>query len=187
MIERVDKISLGESARAYAQATLAGQSGMSGLLLDRISSIGQFYSVLPGNTNKERAESFKQGGGVSTGQIGNWLFSHIAELHNSWPDGLALFHDLWARKSDFEACKVPGRVFCGDDVYLYFPKELNSLEFSLTYREIVSFQKVGVFTPQTRKPTEQYIDGEYVAAIARNAIEVYIGAYDQEGVVVWCA
>jgi hypothetical protein len=101
-----------------------------------------------------------------------------------------VFQDIWAKPQDPVWGEHGGLFFDKSSVYYGLGlHDFNAAAIALAVRQIISFRFVAVFSsfnfravdlPPTRVVAETVID-----EIVYSAKEVFLSAYDQEGLIVW--
>lgn len=183
------EIVLGKEGEEFVSSSLTGETGLCAKISKGLDRGGDVFAPLPATTSLERAKQFEAGGLMSRRETFAWLERHVEQLSERTPGGSLVFQDVWARPHLFP---VPhdGMLFDADSVYYAFgPREISPAAISMAIGEITSFVFVAVFcnfsfratdVPQTRVVPDNIID-----EIANSTQEIFISAYDQEGLVVW--
>lgn len=182
---------LGDEGREYVVSSLRGETGLCSKILVESQRAGEVFAPLPVGTSRERAVQFNAGGLMSRHETFAWFARHLQQLSGDMPTGSLVFEDVWAKPQD-AARSRDGLFFDQSNVYYVIDLDLDksdaaAIEFAV--RQIKSFLFVAVFSsfnfraadvPPTRVVTAALID-----QIAKGAQEVFLSAYDQEGLVVW--
>jgi hypothetical protein len=182
------EIDLGEEGKQYISSWFRGGTGLcSKIPLERG---GDVFAPLPAGTPRERALQFKVGGLTSWRETCVWFERHLEQLSDRTGDGSLVFQDVWAKPQD------PARGFDGlffdrssGVYYVLGAHEINAAAISLTMRRIKSFLLVAVFCKCSFRPADLsspgILDETLIDEMANNAQEVFVTAYDREGMVVW--
>jgi hypothetical protein len=189
------EIDLGKEGEEYVSYSLTGEKGLCSKIFRGLDRGGDVFSPLPATMSLERAKQFRVGGLTSRRETFAWFGRHVEQLRGRTPNGSLVFQDVWARPRDF-AVPRDGMFFDADSVYYALgPREINPAAISLTERQITSFSLVAVFcnfsfcaadVSQTTDASQTPIVSESVIDdIANNTQEIFVSAYDQEGLVVW--
>ena len=190
------EINLGEEGLDYVASCLKGETGLCSKISRELERGGDVFTPLPAGTPRERALQFKAGGLTTRRETYAWFTRHLEQLRGRTSAGSLVFQDVWIKQRD--VLEHPHN-FAGAASTLFFDQssiyyvidleEINAATIFLAVSEIKSFKFVAVFSsfnfraadiPSTRVVAETLID-----EIARGAQEVFVSAYDQEGLVVW--
>lgn len=185
------EIHLGEEGTRYVQDSLQQGEGLCARLLNLPLYDGVVFSPLPEGVSVTRAQDFDTGGLCSRSLTKVWLAEHIVNLCRTASNGLYIFQDIWARPDNpFASLKRGARLTTSKEVY--FSSRCSSIDDAgvvEAFDAISSFLFVGAFSDipsDFRWPSEVGVVGEdFIDIIANNTREIYISAYDQEGLVIW--
>jgi hypothetical protein len=183
------EIDLGEEGKEYVSSCLRQGTGLCLKILRGLDRGGDVFAPLPAATPLKRARQFEVGGLMSRSETGAWFERHVEQLSGRTGNGTLVFQDVWATPRDFPA-PCDGMFVDSSNVYYALgPHEITAATISSTMRRITSFLFVSVFCDfsfRTEDMPPRPIVGETITdEIANNALEVFISAYDQEGLVVW--
>ncbi len=183
-------INLGEEGLEFVASSLRGELGLCSKLSLQIERGGDVFSPLPEGTSRERALQFRTGGLMSWRETCAWFERELEQLSGRIENGSLVFQDVWFRPDDPVRGGYDGVFFDRSCVYFVLgPHEINAAAVSRTMLRLHSFKRVAVFSnfsfsaadiPPTHVVAETLVD-----EIARGANQVFISAYDQEGLVVW--
>lgn len=186
------EIDLGEAGLKYVASYLKRETGLCSRISRGPERGGDVFAPLPAGTSRERALQFEAGGLLSWRETCVWFERELEQLSGRSDNGSLVFQDVWAKQQDPVWGEHDGLFFDRSGVYYVIgPHDFNAAAISLAVRQIISFRFVAVFTnfnlraadiPPNRVVAETLID-----EIAHGAEEVFISAYDQEGLVVWRA
>jgi hypothetical protein len=184
------QINLGEEGLNYVASSLRGWPGLCSKIPRQLERGGDVFAPLPAETPRERALRFNTGGLMSWRETCVWFERELEQLSRRTDKGSLVFQDLVARPQD------PGRE--GNDrlffdqpsvYYIIGPHEINAATISRTILEIDSFLLVAVFCnfsfSAADVPSTRILDETLIDEMANNAQEVFVTAYDREGLVVW--
>jgi len=190
------EISLGDEGLDYVASCLRGETGLSSKIPRELERGGYVFTPLPAETSRERALQFEVGGLTSMRETYAWFARHLEQLSSRSGNGSLVFQDVWLKQRDVldypHNFAEAGNTLFFDQSSVYYVLDLDKIDavtISLAVGRITSFQFVAVFSnfnfraadiPPTRVVAETLID-----EIAHGAQEVFVSAYDQEGLVVW--
>jgi hypothetical protein len=140
-----------------------------------------------------RAKAFDAGGLLSRRDAYIWLAQHVQSLWQIEGVGTLVVQDVWAKPTDV-AVQQSGlhlnQFFHGESVY-YFLRGMNADFRSLqsVVRAVTSYLFVAFFShidvrPDALAPDRQ-VGEDMITNIGRSIREVFVSAYDQEGLVMW--
>ena len=187
----IAELPLGPEGSRYVLSCLEQGTGLCSKLLPRVIAGGSTYAVVPEGTPLARASKFDAGGLMSRREMKGWLASHLNGLRLQNPEGAVIFQDIWAQPSDPFLKRVKSTtLFEGSEVYHFIEAEkIDSWSLEKEISDITSFLLIGVFTSASALPKvlqrDRFIEEAVVDKWIEKAIEVYVSAYDQEGLVVW--
>jgi hypothetical protein len=187
------EINLGPEGREYVATCLRQGTGLCSKLLKVLDRAGHAFAPLPVTLSPERTKQFETGGMMSRRAAYLWFGHHIETLSQHTPDSSLVFQDVWAKPKNFAV--TPGDVNLFFDAtnayYLLGAHEMTTSNVLQVTRQITSFLMVAAFCdfpfcledlPPTHVAAEALID-----EIENNTQEIFVSAYDQEGLVVWRA
>lgn len=182
---------LGASGLRHMVSELRGERGLSGRFAELVARSGQTFAVLPEEALPGHLEKFETGTSLGMDAPYKWMARHLEDLCATAPNGSLVIHDVWAKASDPVNGEDQRKLFfAGDGVY-YF---VNAADFSAeqilrTMREVTSFKMVGAYTRSPALsaplPSDSIADEDLLDSLAKDVIEIFISAYDQEGFVIW--
>lgn len=192
----LNEIDLGEEGLHYVASCLTGERGLSSKIANELKQGGDVFAPLPVGTSRQRALEFETGGLTTRRETYAWFARRLEQLTGGSPAGSLVFQDVWMNQRDVleypqNFAKAEGVLFL-DQSSIYYVldlEDLNATTLSAAVRRIKSFKFVAVFSnfhfraadiPPTRVVAEPLIE-----AIAHSAQEVFVSAYDIEGLVVW--
>jgi hypothetical protein len=182
--------SLGLKGVEYVKSCLQQGTGMCSLLLPMVVG-GWAFAPVPTGTDQRRAEKFQVGGLMPRQKMKVWLIEHLEGLCQTEPQSTVVFQDVWAAPTDPAIRSTTSNKLLTDRNVYYFIEARGFLP-SLVERalsELTSYLLVGVFTHFGIKSTELLKDHRTTEAVIADAVremeEIFVGAYDQEGIVVW--
>jgi hypothetical protein len=151
---------------------------------------GDVFAVLPVGTPRERALEFRTGGLMSWGETCAWFERELEQLSGRMGNGSLVFQDVWFGPKDPVRGGSDGVFFDRSSVYYVLgPHEINGTTISRTMLRMKSFLLFAVFCNFSFSagdvPTTHILDENVIDEMANNAQEVFVSAYDREGLVVW--
>jgi hypothetical protein len=183
---------LGKSGVDYVRDFLNDGSGYCETLTKLQIEEGKVYSPLPANLQMEKALNFNIGYLKSPVSIINeWLVSHILEMAAQYPNSMLILQDFLLKESDMG---WNGRAECEyyseGKVYYIVPAIIMSREKILeAIHARGSSYLFGVFAERgfPKSEIEQWyqIPAFSVHSAAKTTCEIFVSAYDDEGVVMW--
>jgi hypothetical protein len=180
----IKPVDLGTAGISYIKSRLEKAGDLSSLVDKLFGTTGEVFSPLPKNINFDRAIQFERGGYFPTSDIQQWLANHIETIWGN--DCQLVFEDVWMQQTDMLR-KKPGMFFHNSKVYYLLKSDdvLSSLQAGVT--AVSSFFLTGfVISPSvdvSHLKTEA--DDTLIKELMINTQEVFVSAYDQEGIVVW--
>lgn len=150
------------------------------------------FVPLPEGVSRERALQFRTGGLMSMRETYAWFERDLEQLSGCTENGGVVFQDVWFRPDDPVRGGYDGMFFDQSCVYYVLgPHEINAAAVSRTVLRLRTFKLVAVFSSFTFRapdvPPSRVVAEMFIDEIAHGAQEVFISAYDQEGLVVWRA
>lgn len=190
MIKLIEK-EIGPDGIAYVQECLRQGGGLSSKLLELPLTLGKAYALVPEQTSTMRAKSFNVGGLMHRHDTNIWLAAHLLSLWKVQGTGTCILQDVWAKPSDPAVRRTNSKkLFDDENVYYFLQRDdIDLLTMESTIRSLVSYLFIGVFTQYVIQESD--ISSNYVSApnvvdaIAHLTKEVFVTAYDQEGLVIW--
>ncbi len=175
---------LDSEGRTFLQSTLDGERGLARKLTARIGSGGSIFSVLPAATSSDHALKFEQMTGARS-VMWTWLNERVEHLLQMHADGIMVLQDVWMLPEDKSRDTHNSWIACNNHVYLMLSPSCSAANICSAIRAIASFKLVGAFVAPMQLPTGNNIDEAHVTTLAERAIEIFVSAYDQDGLVVW--
>ena len=186
------EVAVGVEGVEYLRSILKQGTGMCQHLLKLPLANGVAFSPIPSRVSTERAIKFNTGGVMTMRDTRRWLGIHLTSLSEKFPSGTIILQDIWARPSDPAVLTAKsGSLLTREHVYYYLKaSDCDEQLFRALTEDVTSFLLVGIFTrwpgPRTPMPASgELIDDSVIEDATKETEEVFVGAYDQEGVVVW--
>lgn len=184
------QINLGVEGLDYVTSCLRGWPGLCSRIVRELERGGDVFTPLPAETSLERALQFKAGGLISWRETCLWFERELERLSGRTDNGSLVLPDLVARPQDPVLAKYDRVFFDQSSVYYILgPHDLNAAAISLTMSQVSSFLFVAVFCnfsfSTADVPTTRILDENLLDEMVNNAQEVFVSAYDREGLVVW--
>jgi len=184
------EMNLGEEGKEYILSWFKGGTGLCSKIPKELERGGNVFAPLPAGTTRERALQFRWGGLMSWRETCVWFERELEQLSGRSGNGSLVFQDVWAKPQD--PARGRGGLFfdqSGSVYYVLGPHEINAAAISLTMRRVKSFLLVAVFCSSSFRAAELstpgILDETLTDEMANNAQEVFVSAYDREGLVVW--
>lgn len=183
---KLSEIPLSEKGRLYLSDNLCNESGLCTCLAELDLHKGHLFAVLPEGTTSFRAEKFELGGVSSQGGRDVWLAKRIQKLGAEFSSGIFVVQDVWAQPKDAEPSQTGPKYFCSaGSVYYFCVPPFSEIDTIRSLREVLSFKFVAAFCAPICPPESKIMDVSYVGQLVQTSIEIYLDAYDQEGLIVW--
>jgi hypothetical protein len=184
------EINLDEEGKAYISFWLTGATGLSSRIPRQLGQGGDVFAVVPAGTTRERALQFKTGGLMSWRETCVWFERELEQLSGCNDNGSLVFQDVWFGPQDAIRGGFDGAFFDQSSVYYILgAQDMNAAAISRTMLQIKSFLLVAAFCNLSFRaadvPATRVLDETLIDAMANNAQEVFVSAYDYEGLVVW--
>jgi hypothetical protein len=161
------------------------------MLLPILDDGQQVFAPVPEGIGQNRAEAFDQGGLMARETIIRWLSDYLRRLCLQDASSSIVFQDIWAKPTDIAARQsISTKLLTSSEVYYIIQAErFHSQLFNGVVRDLTSFLIVGVFSRFRVNVSElgagNFAGENVIAALARETQQIFVGAYDQEGIVVW--
>ena len=182
---------LAGSGLSYVESRLRQGTGLCASILQLSLANGAAFAPLPHNTTIDRANLFDVGGLLSRRDAFDWLACHVRSLWRADSIGTLVIQDIWAKAGDIATSELELHRFFGDDNVYYFVErsEADSDFTENSIRAITSYQFMAFFSriaiEYGKLPSNRRVSKDFIENIAHATEEVFVGAYDQEGLVVW--
>jgi hypothetical protein len=121
----------------------------------------------------------------------DWLACHVRDLWKVDSIGTFVIQDIWAKPNDVTTSHQGLHRFFDDENVYYLVEESDSDSdfIKSSMRATTSYQFMAFFSRirirYSGLTSDRRMSEETVESIARATEEVFVGAYDQEGLVVW--
>jgi hypothetical protein len=191
MNENLELVYLHRDGLAYVEECLRQGTGLCAEVLRLPLINGETFAPLPKGTTLNRAKSFDTGGLLTRRNVNWWLARHVQLLWQSEAIGTLVVQDIWAKSSDRVVVESGmDKFYCNENVY-YFISGMNADFRSVQSigRAVTSFLFVAFFSginiQHDTLPSNHLVEEHFIVETARSTKEVFVGAYDQEGLVVW--
>lgn len=186
-VSKLTLLNLGQMGREYFVRTVSNEAGFSHHVARSILAEGNVSALVPTGTTPDRAEQFNTGGGLSSPRaVQNWLANRVKALSSLDRRCLFLIQDVWTKERDVCLREAATKhFFCDDGVYFFCTQDDTEIDAILAMREVRSFKMVAGFCCGVSPPMSLHPEVPYIEQLARSAIEVYLSAYDQDGLIVW--
>jgi hypothetical protein len=120
-----------------------------------------------------------------------WFVEHVESSSCTNEEMTLVLQDVWAKPNDPTAQRSAHRRFFTDsDVYYFFDsKNLISGEVQNAISSMASYLFIAFLSRfalrSSELPPDHIVDDNLIEQLAHNIQEVFVGAYDQEGLVMW--
>lgn len=189
VVANLIEVDLGNEGINYLEEHLRQGTGLCRKIRRLPLKSGQAFAPLPQHTSLDRAKLFEAGGLLSWRDTINWLADHVRTMWHDEPDGTLIFQDVWGGRPTDPVVqrKATQNFFHADNVYYFVesPEQpINSI-----VQETSSFLLIGVFVHFALRDRD--LGPQRIAAkglidkLARSTEEIFVTAYDREGLVVW--
>lgn len=186
------KIAFGDAGNEYVRSCLEQGTGLCTEALQAgLLDSGKTYAPLPDRTEHRRALAFDTGGITSMRGTRDWLFEHVKSLFLEENCLVFIIQDVWAKPTNPAFRSSPHRKFFTErEVYYVIPHDhLSRYVFSDAIKSVSSYLFVAFLARLNANydlPLHDHaVDNAVIADISRGIREIYVSAYDQEGLVVW--
>jgi hypothetical protein len=188
-VSNLVEIDLGVDGINYIEECLRQGTGLSCKTLKLSLNSGRACAAVPAGTSTHRAKSFKTGGLLAWRDSIDWLSVHTARLWRENPAGTLIFEDTWGERpgDPFAQSDLVNKFFDTTNVYYFVqsPEE----NTAVIERRISSFLLVAFFVGfslrETLLPQDHIVGKVLMNKIARSTKEIFVTAYDREGLVIW--
>jgi hypothetical protein len=189
-LSKLVEIDLNGTGLDYVEQCLRQGTGLCSKLLQLPLSSGRAFAPVPQKTTLSRAKSFDVGGLMPPREAIDWLALNLRSLWGNDPEGTVVLQDIWAKPDDPVVRKSTANKFLTDqNVYYLLSKNHSDISaIEETLRSITSYLRLGIFTraplrhqQHSRAKLGQNIEHD----LAERTAEIFVGAYDQEGFVIW--
>jgi hypothetical protein len=188
---QLEKLPLGREGLAYVEECLQAGAGLCTKFLGLGFAGGEVFASVPEGTSLERAKSFNTGGLMRRRDADAWLAEHIVNLRRPGANGTLILQDIWMKPSGLVVQRPRVKGFSdGESVYYCLSQDETNFDFlQSAMRAMASYLFIGFFSRVSvqceGQPTNHVVSTRLINEIAEATEEVFVGAYDQEGLVVW--
>ena len=185
------EIRLGQEGIEYVRSCLRQGSDLSEKILQLSFNDGEAFAPVPDDVGAEHVKQFAVGGLISRRETLDWLASHLKDLFRRNEAGTFIVQDVWTKPADVAGNTGDTKTFFHDDNVYYFlnANDLKADSISRTLRKARSYPMTAVFTTFQVPPQPILLGGpvsdELITELAKATREIFVGAYDQEGLVAW--
>lgn len=186
----------GDAGRAYVAQRLVNGNSLSSLLLSHVSRLGGAFALVPAGTSSERVTRFSQGGVLPQAKRSHdiaripstdaWLAGELAATMEA-SGAICVLENALARCREPFTARLPNVVCVGDEVYHLIRQGADTAaDLLVTLRSASSMPTfVGILTraPVAAKDWCPSTSTD-LAELARNALLLFVGAYDGESYVI---
>jgi hypothetical protein len=185
------EIPLGSEGAEYLRSCLSQGEGLCASVLKLVADKGTTIALVPAGTSEARTKEMRTGGLMSRGDMKTWLASHVFRKLSSNPQTSFIVQDIWAKPSDKYVLSRKEQKFFSAPTGVYYV--FNGADVPASIAESVdvveSYLFVAVLTQWTpdidKLAPDQMVDNAVIENIAANAREIFVSAYDQEGLIIW--
>lgn len=182
---------LGSEGIRYVLACLSQGGELSQYVQSLVSSAnGLCFSPIPEQVSLERALQFETGDLMPSRVRLDWIEKRMLSFCERCNNDLLVFEDQVLRRSDNGVSEIPSDMFFfNDEVYFYVEcKTASGRKIETALREVRSFQSISFLISMNsgrNLKRGSSVDSTVLHEMARGISEIFVSAYDQEGVVVW--
>jgi len=152
---------------------------------------GVTFAPLPEGTSLKRAKEFNKGGLMSRSNTAEWFAEHIQTIYKNTIGGTLIFQDVWS-SSEFRTVKISNeKKFINNTNAYYFLErnEINERSINRLIGGVSKYLFIAFFSPfrihKKEFSTDNIVSDDVINMLAYYIKEVFVGAYDQDGLVVW--
>lgn len=186
------ELPLGAAGVQYVVHNLDQHAGLAPAMLAVLPSGGTTFAPLPEGVSLPRATEFRTGGLLHWKDTSTWLGQRVTTLADAAPSAVFVVQDAWGiSPGDPVADKITEEHFFNGIATHFFVRkaEINPSSIAGTFCAGSSFLVIGAFAPidvaASAIPADHVVGNPFVDNLARHVEEIYISAYDGEGIVVW--
>jgi hypothetical protein len=189
IVSNLIELDIGNAGIYYVRGRLRDGTGLCQKALQLPLESGSAFAVVPRYTSATRAKRFDAGGLQVWGDSIDWLVRHTKALWRENPTGTLVLQDVWGQSPADAVATVDLSNKFLDETSVYYFGETPDQDLVSVERKIASFLLVGAFTRiavrEANLPTDRMLDSNAIDLIARSIEEIFVSAYDREGLVVW--
>jgi hypothetical protein len=186
------ELPLGEDGVRYVRSCLEDGTSLSQEILRQAFTGGTACALVPEGVGLTRAKDFDTGGLMSRGDMQDWLVDHLLALCRAEPESTIVFEDPWGGRRGDPAVMAgrESKFFHGSFVY-YFVEARAATDHAIrkAMNAVASYLFIAALArfPLTsaKLPDDRSVGDAVVRALAESTQEVFVEAYDQEGLVIW--
>jgi hypothetical protein len=187
----MSEVDLGQEGIEYIRSCLSQGSGLCSRLLELDFAAGETFAPAPDDIGSTRVKQFNVGGLISRKETVDWLTRHLKQLFQKDAVGTFVLQDVWAKPEDVAGNAAGTQAVVHDEnvYYVLGPSDVAAERISAAIQQLRSYLMVAVFA-RLQLPLHQLMPGGqvsngFIRDLAKGTREVFVGAYDQEGLVVW--
>jgi len=185
------ELPLGEDGIAYVRHALEMGTSLSKQVLATAFSGGAAYASVPEGNDLARAKRFEWGGLKNVSGTWAWLQAQVKEWCATDPRSAFVVEDPWGGRYG-ESGVMRGtekKFFHGEFVY-YFVEHADLSDKAIEETaQAPGFLFIGFFSryplSSASLPPDLKVGDALIRDLAENTRQIVVGAYDQEGWVVW--
>jgi hypothetical protein len=183
---------LGAAGAQFVEKNLNQKAGLAPALLKVLPPGGTVFAPLPEGVDLARATKFSTGGLLRRRDSLSWLGQRVTTLADTAPNGVFVVQDAWGISPDDPvAAKITEEhFFNGIATHFFLRKaEIDPTSIADIFCAGSSFLVIAIFAPidiaPSDIPADHVVGDAFVDNLASHVQELYISAYDGEGIVVW--
>lgn len=189
----LQKFELGKEAIRYIYSCLCEGKTLSNYLLQLPLDKGRVISFLPNNVDSQSINNFQVGGIVSVSQTESKISSFIEENLQIAKNRIVIFEDAVAEPHYSYLYHGDKQFFlCKNEVYHYVcSKDIAMKEKTIKMlRTASSYLSIGALSEKPNQVNipirnQNKLSQEELQVIALNSKYILVGAYDEEGILIW--
>jgi hypothetical protein len=182
---------LGDEGVRYVQSRLKEGGALSQLAQNLVSTDGGVcFAPLPEHVSLERARQFETGGVMTRRMQLEWIKNRMLSFCGKGDKNLLVFEDQVLRRGDKGVSDIPSNIFYyRDEVYYYIEcLDVSGNRVEGALREVRSFRSISFLIERCDNQyleTGCTLDRAMLDKMAEKVSEIFVSAFDQEGVLVW--
>jgi hypothetical protein len=191
MNEKLVEVPLEDIGTSYVESCLRQGAGLCSNFHDLSHIVGESFTPLPGGVGSDRAKKFDTGGLLSKRATDTWFAERIQQLFRSDAEGSLIFQDVWMNRTDGSTRHSTTIKFFNESSVYYLLKggDVDLYAVRAAMREIRSFLFVAFFSKfamcKSNLASDNCVSNSVISELAVGVTEVFVSAYDQEGLVNW--
>lgn len=184
------EIVLGREALAYVRSSLSEGSALSHYLLALPLEEGEVKSCVPAGVERVEASDLPDGGRLGfAGEGWRWVAPFVQAYLSLGSRRYGMFETLWGPDDPAVGQRPVPYLVHEDEVYYLLTPQSTEQEIRSVLRAARSYPFVGALAREEREIANtsvgQRIGAQVLKAVAEGTDHLLIGAYDDDGALVW--